>query len=100
HTRFSRDWSSDVCSSDLTISEASVLVPEQSGTALLDEEAPADLIFVDGALPLPKKRAPRAPERPWLVADIEIEPVRIRVPDFAEIGRASGRERGVAALEQ
>src|SRR5690606_6234067 len=29
HTRFSRDWSSDVCSSDLTISSTSTFVQEQ-----------------------------------------------------------------------
>jgi len=78
---------------EATISEASVLVPEQTGTPLLDEAAPGDLIFVDGALPLPTKRPPRAPSRPWLVVDVDIEPVLIRVPDFAVDARAGGSLR-------
>src|SRR5690606_40852180 len=38
HTRFSRDWSSDVCSSDLELVEQRQLL-EQQGTALVQADA-------------------------------------------------------------
>src|SRR5690606_39626951 len=51
HTRFSRDWSSDVCSSDLhgmMLSEREMeLSDEHTGILELDPEAPVGARFVD-----------------------------------------------------
>src|SRR5690606_40053821 len=63
HTRFSRDWSSDVCSSDLS-RLPSVMQPCRACGVLWETEAP------------------RKPRR---------DPVKTRIA--AEIGRASCRER-------
>ncbi|MDB4961370.1 MAG: hypothetical protein JWP01_1369 [Myxococcales bacterium] len=63
------------------ISRASIVVPTQTGVALLDAAAPEDLIFVDRAVPL-AKRPQQAPERPWLIAEIEIEPTTVSMPEF------------------
>src|SRR5690606_39529780 len=43
HTRFSRDWSSDVCSSDLTMHEG--IVPKGGGWAVLAALAGAAAAF-------------------------------------------------------
>jgi autotransporter translocation and assembly factor TamB len=72
------------------ISRASILVPEQAGVELLDAAVPDDLIFVDRAVPLPQ-RPPHAPERPWLIADIVIEPTTLSIPEFSVDSLASGR---------
>src|SRR5207249_7287912 len=92
HTRSKRDWSSDVCSSDLTL-----LI--QNGT-LLDPtrniERAADLLIHDGKITAIGKNLGKADEvldgagcyvTPGLI-DIH---VHLREP---EIGRASCRERG------
>ena len=73
-----------------TVSKTSVMVPTQGGTALLDAAAPPDLIFVD--LPIPRiPIAPGAPENPFLIVAVDIEPVEVRVPEFAVDAVAGGK---------
>src|SRR5690625_6789752 len=74
HTRWPRDWSSDVCSSDL--------VELRSTSALLAGGTPAHL--------------PRAARRPRPPAHRALRGARERLPP--EIGRASWRER--AAMKE
>ncbi len=64
---------------EATIARASVLVPAARGNELLDEAVPEDVFFVDLPVPAPR-RGPRAPERPWLVLDVTLQPTRIVVP--------------------
>ncbi|MBA3464569.1 MAG: translocation/assembly module TamB domain-containing protein [Deltaproteobacteria bacterium] len=73
-----------------TVSRTSVVMPAQGGNALLDADAPPDLIFVD--LPIPRiPIAPGAPENPFLIVAVDIRPVEIRVPEFAVDAVAAGR---------
>src|SRR5690606_41885692 len=87
HTRFSRDWSSDVCSSDL----AGLMMQYQNARLSLDSignymnmpvERPADKSFVP---------------RPFLEGGIEFRNVSFAYP---EIGRASCRESVEAQLRR
>ena len=73
-----------------TISRASVEVPSENSHELLDSAVPADLIFVD--LPIPRlPLGARAPQRPFLVLDVDLEPTRITVPEFAVDAVAGGK---------
>jgi len=72
------------------VTRASILVPEQKGNELLDAAAPDDLIFVDRPIPLPKRLA-RAPERPFLIANVEIASTRITVPELSVVASATGQ---------
>src|SRR5690606_39694945 len=45
HTRFSRDWSSDVCSSDLIPPAVVVMITLQPGESLKRHKTPVDVIF-------------------------------------------------------
>src|SRR5690606_40085262 len=75
HTRFSRDWSSDVCSSDLL-------------DYLLSDEA--QQVFLDNAF-----RGHDGRTGDLLTEEngvLPAEPVELSLPS-AKIGRASGRER-------
>src|SRR5207253_7603311 len=78
HTRWPRDWSSDVCSSDLE----QVLHPVGGRTRQGELPAPAAALEVDPARLLELVRERDAPVR------------TARVREREEIGRASGRERG------
>ena len=89
---------------DVRISDGTIAVPKQKGKKLLDVDAPSDLYFVDGTAPLddlkPKLGFGRAPERPWLVIGIDLEPTRIDAPDIegqfsvrGEIEGGRGRDR-------
>src|SRR5690606_41161912 len=79
HTTFSRDWSSDVCSSDLTI----------------DEVASCD--YLVPCIPIDSYQSMLSTIKPLLkqgtvvvdICSVKEEPVRI----IREIGRASCRER-------
>ena len=74
----------------LTVSKTSIVVPEQTGHELLDAAAPTDLIFVD--LPVPHLPiAAAAPLHPWLVAEVDVKPVTITVPEFAVDAVAGGK---------
>src|SRR5690606_40661713 len=93
-TRFSRDWSSDVCSSDLQESTVAVSLAPRT-TSLVDPESrdyeqdlanayhvETDLVFAMDVLDI------------LTDARITLERMAFLVPDDAEeIGRASCRER-------
>src|SRR5690606_40910965 len=76
HTRFSRDWSSDVCSSDLPYK------PLLDKALTLCAQPPGSVIVLDRGL----ADAPRQAGR-----DLDYAELRAR---HQEIGRASCRERG------
>src|SRR5690606_39911108 len=79
HTRFSRDWSSDVCSSDLALEEAFV---HHRNVGVETGQAQGRTHHVDeGGQPAPSAQALQGP-------DIHDQGRR------HEIGRASCRERG------
>src|SRR5207302_2629203 len=90
HTRFSRDWSSDVCSSDLAQGSA----VSATTKALADTQAPSS----------PTNLAATAVSSPqidlsWSPATDNVGVTGYRVyrdGTLAEIGRASCRERGNA----
>src|SRR5690606_39283542 len=91
HTSFSRDWSSDVCSSDLALSiaEAAIVGVAAVGAVLV-------------------RRAPGIRNRAWpeIIAVaavwVGVEQVRARWPfegfPWGKIGRASSRGRGKTAV--
>src|SRR5207302_3007932 len=96
HTRFSRDWSSDVCSSDLIGNPLVALEKQASGsirinTAVLarvktgQTEGRAAPVFI------------RVGEG-WLPADAEVQREARRHSE-SEIGRASCRERVEISVE-
>src|SRR5256886_11377653 len=79
HTRFDCDWSSDVCSSDLTTREVEVPAPLKEGVivpSVLPFRAAAD---IDPSL---------ADVTPFAVGGVQFTPLVEK-----EIGRASCRER-------
>src|SRR5690606_40048622 len=85
HTRFSRDWSSDVCSSDLIVT---LKLPP--GTRVSEKSLSAELGI--GRTPVREALKRLAQER-----TITIHPrsgAVISAIDVDEIGRASCRERG------
>src|SRR5690606_39820868 len=92
HTSFSRDWSSDVCSSDL----AKFLIGSGKVEELRDlvKEAEAELVIFNHSLtPSQERNLERAFEcrvldRTGLILDIFAQRARTH-----EIGRASCRER-------
>src|SRR5690606_41032130 len=91
HTRFSRDWSSDVCSSDLHSTNRPL--PPMGGRS-----APAGVLHLERRRFLWDKRLF---ERVRMV-NHGIEDILLPLAfefgaDFAEIGRASCRERGWVA---
>jgi autotransporter translocation and assembly factor TamB len=67
----------------IKIREASAVLPE-SGSDLGDPDKPSDLLFVeDGDIVLPAFAfGGRPPERPWLVADLDLEPMKVRAEDL------------------
>ena len=72
------------------ITNANVVVPTQTGDALLDAAAPVDLVFID----LPIRRIPLAggaPENPWFVADVSLDSTQVTVPEFVVDAIARGR---------
>src|SRR5690606_39422080 len=83
HTRFSRDWSSDVCSSDLFYTEAGL---RRAGEHL----APGGILAVWSYAP----HAPFAEALRRVFREVRVEPVTV-FNDLVheEIGRASCRER-------
>src|SRR5690606_39437489 len=90
HTRFSRDWSSDVCSSDLEDLEALAADlrrsgVEASGTLRLTTSASFGRQYLSPLLPEFLGRHPR------VRLSVSLDD---RVQDLVEIGRASCRERG------
>src|SRR5207302_4542790 len=93
HTRFSRDWSSDVCSSDLLLSDFQVSIPE-IGT-IKARQVPFVVITSNRTREVHDALKRRCLYH-WIDypdLDKEVEIVRAR-----EIGRASCRERGGAGV--
>src|SRR5690606_40783043 len=93
HTRFSRDWSSDVCSSDLAADQAPPAEPDASVSSdapLISPPAETDQIAdLAAGNDIPAANIPAAnDEAPALAADAETT-----APTDTEIGRASCRER-------
>src|SRR5207302_4736164 len=91
HTRFSRDWSSDVCSSDLTLMIA---------TAVWSVTLPAALLMVEllNAAPSAVRRNGKyVAVKLALAARMYVKAIAMPMPAMAptagEIGRASCRER-------
>src|SRR5690606_40720365 len=85
HTRFSRDWSSDVCSSDLILTRSS------ARAIVLEEMTTGEALLIIGQRHLIEPGAPpRRKQLPFIARD------EIRVQDrlnTVQIGRASCRER-------
>src|SRR5207302_4321327 len=93
HTRFSRDWSSDVCSSDLKNLA-------QNAHCVVCTDNAAEAVIVEGVArkiaTLKSKRpffAAYEPKYKWDMGPYQNEPV-YRVRPLRKIGRASCRERG------
>src|SRR5690606_40284649 len=92
HTRFSRDWSSDVCSSDLNMHEgwlmrkSIVVIGGTTGIGLSAAEA----FIQEGANVLAIGRNPESAEQ----ASAALRTAIVQTGDASkEIGRASCRER-------
>ncbi|HWU86129.1 MAG TPA: translocation/assembly module TamB domain-containing protein, partial [Kofleriaceae bacterium] len=88
-TRAARDpWSGTI-----TISEASAELPK-SGSDLGDPDQPADLLFVEDG-PIVRQGfalGGRPPDRPWLVANVHLEPMQVVAEDlFDTRGEVSAR---------
>src|SRR5690606_40030110 len=88
HTRFSRDWSSDVCSSDLVSEPANVLTTVEFAERLKGLEAHGVEVEIldEAALEALGMRTLLA------VARGSESPARVVVMQWKEIGRASRRE--------
>src|SRR5690606_41146290 len=94
HTRFSRDWSSDVCSSDLQR-----LVSVLARSALLGERLAAHPLLLDELLDV--RVSGNLPGRDALIAACDAalaqedpEAALLALNETRQIGRASCRERG------
>src|SRR5690606_40990144 len=94
HTRFSRDWSSDVCSSDLDLDGAVDLAARIVGTV---ERVRREIQASAGrALMSEQKSATTAAELEAMIAELGAAWAAADGPESDEqIGRASGRERGM-----
>ena len=75
----------------LTVANADVYVPPESGNELLGLGAPGDIIFVDAKTP-PPKPARKPPRNPWLVTGIDVRRTKVKIEDkdFTFEGYASG----------
>src|SRR5207253_7285204 len=91
HTRWPRDWSSDVCSSDLEPGARAKPGPAQAGRSVHSKA-----YFDEGIVRHSSKAAPLQNERfDPAAADFDEGIVRHAEPvEMDEIGRASCRERG------
>src|SRR5690606_39866291 len=88
HTRFSRDWSSDVCSSDLALDRAAA----GAELAALAEDAEKKGVTTRGTYDVQGFRAD-ADLMFWWVAETS-EQLQEVYAAFRQIGRASCRARG------
>src|SRR5690606_40114428 len=89
HTRFSRDWSSDVCSSDLERRDDQ-FVPVERGSLAELANPPNDLLRLPPTKIVDVDRDRRLV---LLVLDRDALLEEARCLSAREIGRASGRER-------
>src|SRR5690606_40289256 len=84
HTRFSRDWSSDVCSSDLLVRAF-----ESAGAANDLDVAPLEIALVNPVQPLDVRVAAGLELRPVVPPDADVEAVIGRVGHrVTDLGRA------------
>src|SRR5207253_6046825 len=93
HTRWPRDWSSDVCSSDLAIGAAAagfLLVPLLGVTITLFTAAGLNVLIAVSAWRLSREHD----SVPRLSSPIELTSATGPSVVVVEIGRASCRERG------
>lgn len=82
----------------IDVSNASVIVPEETGEDLLDPDAPSDLYIVEDGVKLERQPmfvlGARAPDHPFLVVDIHVQPTKIEalslLDDFGVRATASG----------
>src|SRR5690606_39644546 len=94
--RFSRDWSSDVCSSDLgmtglvTVSASRASAEQRAGRAA--RQGPGRVIRAYSATDFARMPAADAPE--IAVADLTDAALLLAAWGTPEIGRAACRERG------
>src|SRR5690606_39656962 len=95
HTRFSRDWSSDVCSSDLPVTVTvcgTFQFPEVNTSEAGDTlPSPVSVLVMDSVTSAPG-RVVRTIVKVSLSPSSDVT----RLP--FEIGRASGRERGELSM--
>lgn len=75
----------------LVIADGNVYVPPEGGSELLSPGTPGDIVFID-AQPIILKPKRRPPSKPWLLAEIDLQPTKILVDDtdFTFDGIASG----------
>jgi TamB, inner membrane protein subunit of TAM complex len=88
HRSSAEQWTGSV-----QIRNASAVLPP-SGSELGDPDKPIDLLFVeDGPIQSPRfALGGRPPERPWLVADVDLRPMKIYAEDlFDTRGEISGK---------
>src|SRR5690606_40974122 len=88
HTRFSRDWSSDVCSSDLTPFGPGAMLTVPGGTSVVI--AGLDFWFEENS------SDENYDPTEFDISEWRLE--RLLDVDCLQIGRASGRERGKVAV--
>src|SRR5690606_39702428 len=101
HTRFSRDWSSDVCSSDLkrAPTKASVMVQLEPGYRLATEQVAAIVNLISGSVPNLKPEDVGVVDQYGALLSRGLNvgggPAQNwqAVEDYQQIGRASCRER-------
>lgn len=82
----------------IDVSNASVIVPEETGEDLLDPDAPSDLYIVEDGVKLERQPmfvlGARAPDHPFLVVDINLQPTKIEalsiLDDFGVRATAQG----------
>src|SRR5690606_40773687 len=91
HTRFSRDWSSDVCSSDLKTTEIAPFQDTEINQVTPPPAAPPE-VTRDAPKAALATRAPRPEKTPVQAEQQKVEKQR-PAPEFDTIGRASCRER-------
>src|SRR5947209_16048008 len=92
HTRYWRDWSSDVCSSDLTVAPPAQVAPDRN---IPDELAAVCLAALEKD---PARRLPTVAAFAARIADYRRHAVAVELAAKGrglQIGRASCRERGV-----
>src|SRR5439155_8249139 len=92
HTRWPRDWSSDVCSSDLTVLIAQLMGIRRKTTAPGTSDTPSDMYAI------PHRRHTAEVVSLPLIWETPLRTGNLRDPNGPqvtfEIGRASCRERG------
>src|SRR5690606_39684056 len=99
HTRFSRDWSSDVCSSDLDTETLRVVTPGGSiGTVDVEVSLNSGQVGVLKNAFRYLQPVQASIQGEGRIYDAELDPTGTYL--MTEIGRASGRERVENSVEE